>query len=96
MTYVGVLNCPVLKSNTYVPVYSCTMANEVAILGAVSLVLTILNIVCIFILGIIVLRVSANEFFNLCTVKPHFLSGPHVSRIFTYWTHVWEPIHISY
>ncbi|PSN29722.1 hypothetical protein C0J52_24856 [Blattella germanica] len=43
---------------TYTPVYSDTPAIELAVLGAVSLGLTFVNIVCIFISGILVLKIK--------------------------------------
>ena len=42
----------------YVPSYSQNMAVEACALGAVSITLTIVNIICIFIMGIIVLKVQ--------------------------------------
>ena len=49
--------CPSLVNNAYEFVYSCNMAQEALALGAVSLFLTILNIGCIFLMGIAILKV---------------------------------------
>ena len=51
-------NCPLLEDNAYKFIYSCNMATEAAILGIVSLFLTLLNILCIFVMGVIVLKVG--------------------------------------
>lgn len=51
------LNCSQLNNNNYQFVYSCHMPTEAAVLGTVSLLLTIINIICIFIAGIFVLKV---------------------------------------
>ena len=51
-------NCPRLVNNNYEFLYSCSMAKEAAILAAFSLLLTVLNIICIIIMGIIVLKVN--------------------------------------
>ena len=45
-------------ARTYIPVYSETPATELAILGVVSLSLTLMNIVVIFVIGILILKVS--------------------------------------
>ena len=47
-----------LANNNYKFVYSCDMPTEAAILGSVSLLLTVLNIICIFFSAIVVLKVS--------------------------------------
>lgn len=52
------LLCPPLVNNHYSFTYSCNMGHEAGILGVVSLFLTLLNIVCIFIMCVIVLKVS--------------------------------------
>ncbi|OWF41400.1 uncharacterized protein LOC110462543 [Mizuhopecten yessoensis] len=52
------LNCVPLDRNAYIPVYSCDMAEEMLYLGLFSLLLTILNIICIIIMGIIVLKIK--------------------------------------
>ena len=51
------LACAQLRDNNYQFVYSCHMPTEAAVLGAFSLLLTVLNILCIFIAGIFVLKV---------------------------------------
>ena len=55
----GGLVCPLIVDNSYVHTYFCDPATDFAVLGTISLLLTILNIVCIFIMGIIVLKVSS-------------------------------------
>ena len=47
-----------LINNDYTFVYSCHMPSEATILGSVSLLLTVLNIICIFVAGIAVLKAS--------------------------------------
>ncbi|XP_074642914.1 uncharacterized protein LOC141900082 [Tubulanus polymorphus] len=54
----SVSQCPPLLNNTYTYVYSCNMAKEALILGLVSLFLTLLNIVCIVIMAIVVLKIK--------------------------------------
>ncbi|CAL1545025.1 unnamed protein product [Lymnaea stagnalis] len=56
--YKGHLKCPAFKDNEFVPEYFCDMARESVVLGVVSLLLTILNIVCIIIMGIVVLKIK--------------------------------------
>ena len=50
-------HCPELVDNAYEFVYSYSMPTEVLILGIVSLILTVLNIICIIAMSIIVLKV---------------------------------------
>ncbi|VDI13896.1 Hypothetical predicted protein, partial [Mytilus galloprovincialis] len=50
------LVCPAYLNNKYEPVHSCQMEIESIILGCISLSLTILNIFCIFVVGIIFLK----------------------------------------
>ncbi|XP_060073507.1 uncharacterized protein LOC132553292 [Ylistrum balloti] len=52
------LSCVPFDNNAYVPVYSCDMAEEMLYLGLFSLLLTILNIICIIIMGIFVLKIK--------------------------------------
>ncbi|XP_052080018.1 uncharacterized protein LOC127718108 isoform X2 [Mytilus californianus] len=52
------LACPAFLNNKYEPVHSCQMEIESVILGLISLSLTILNIVCIFVIGIIFLKIK--------------------------------------
>lgn len=61
VTYKGELQCPEYIDNGFIPEYSCDMARESAVLGVVSLLLTILNIICIIIMGIVVLKVSTEQ-----------------------------------
>ena len=65
MTQNTALRCAQLNSNSYQFVYSCHMPTEAAILGTFSLLLTIVNIICIFIAGIFVLKVCflLNDYF---------------------------------
>lgn len=51
-------NCAPLANNMYTPVYSCNVNLDAMILGFVSLFLTTLNIACILIMGVIVLRIK--------------------------------------
>lgn len=51
-------SCPFLVNNEYRPVYSCNFSHDAALLGLVSLFLTILNITCIFFMGVLVLKVK--------------------------------------
>ena len=49
--------CRLFINNNYMPTYSCDMRKEAAILAIISLVLTIVNISCIFITATAVLKV---------------------------------------
>ena len=51
------LHCAQLTDNNYQFMYSCHMPTEAAVLGTFSLLLTIINIICIFVAGIFVLKV---------------------------------------
>ena len=42
------------------PTYSCDMGKEAAIMATISLVLTVVNIICILITATVVLKASAN------------------------------------
>ena len=55
-------SCLPLVNNEYRQVYSCNISHDAALLGLVSLFLTMLNITCIFVMGIIVLKVRKNLF----------------------------------
>jgi len=50
--------CLAIVGNAYKPIYTCSIQNDAAILGLVSLTLTIVNILCIIGTGYIVLKVS--------------------------------------
>ncbi|XP_052256226.1 uncharacterized protein LOC127861613 isoform X2 [Dreissena polymorpha] len=50
--------CPALVNNEYVPTYSCNISSDAAILGIVSLGLTVVNIICIMIMGVLVLKIK--------------------------------------
>ncbi|XP_078317414.1 uncharacterized protein LOC111120045 isoform X2 [Crassostrea virginica] len=52
------LNCKPFLNNKYSPVHSCDMATEALCLGLISLSLTLLNILCIFIMGIAFLKIK--------------------------------------
>ena len=53
-----IVNCSKRADNAYLPYYSCNMAREAAILGSCSLLLAMVNIVCIIIMALIVLRIK--------------------------------------
>ncbi|KAL5016539.1 hypothetical protein ScPMuIL_006128 [Solemya velum] len=55
---ISIGDCPRLLNNEYRHVYSCHMATDTAILGLVSLSLTLLNITFIFIMGVIFLKIK--------------------------------------
>ena len=50
--------CPSFKDNSYKTIYSCDMGKEAAILAVFSLVLTIVNTMCILITATVVLKVN--------------------------------------
>ena len=52
------VTCPTYLSNSYLPLYTCNLAEEAAILGACSLLLTIVNIICIIIMALLILRIK--------------------------------------
>jgi len=47
----------------FVPCYSDNMAIEALLLGVVSCLLTLINILCIFIMGVVVLKVQTKIIF---------------------------------
>ncbi|GAB1600419.1 uncharacterized protein LOC115215061 [Argonauta hians] len=51
-------DCLPFQDNGYVPMYSCNMAIEMGIMGTISLLLTLINIICIFLVGVIMLKVK--------------------------------------
>ncbi|RUS92106.1 hypothetical protein EGW08_000130 [Elysia chlorotica] len=51
-------SCPSLLDNTYSQHYFCNMVTESVVLGLVSLFLTILNILCIIVMGVFVLKIK--------------------------------------
>ena len=59
-------NCAPLIGNDYQFIYSCDMSREAAVLGSVSLLLAILNIICIFLMGTIVMKVCWCFFIKCC------------------------------
>ena len=62
--------CRAFKDNTYMPTYSCDMGTEAAIMAVISLVLTVVNIICILITATIVLKVTVrNELAGFITNK---------------------------
>lgn len=50
--------CPSFISNAYIPLYTCNLANEAAILAAASLLLTFVNIICIILMALLILRIK--------------------------------------
>ncbi|XP_050403275.2 uncharacterized protein LOC126819336 [Patella vulgata] len=50
--------CPEFVDNTYIPTFYCEMWKEAAILGLISLILAILNILCIILMGVGVLKLK--------------------------------------
>lgn len=50
--------CAPYLRNDYLPMYTCTLANEAAILGCCSLLLTIVNILCIVVMALFILRIK--------------------------------------
>ncbi|XP_029639979.1 uncharacterized protein LOC115215006 [Octopus sinensis] len=52
------LGCLPFQDNAYTPMYSCDMAKEMGIMGTISLLLTLLNIVCIFLVGVVMLKMK--------------------------------------
>jgi hypothetical protein len=52
------LNCTKYLNNAYQPLYTCNLASEAAILACCSLVLTIVNIICIIIMALFILRIK--------------------------------------
>jgi hypothetical protein len=53
-----IINCSKYVNNNYSPFYSCNIAHEAAILGSCSLLLTIVNIICIIIMALIIFRIK--------------------------------------
>ncbi|CAI9727183.1 Hypothetical predicted protein [Octopus vulgaris] len=56
------LGCLPFQDNAYTPMYSCDMAKEMGIMGTISLLLTLLNIVCIFLVGVVMLKVARDSY----------------------------------
>ncbi|CAG5136723.1 unnamed protein product, partial [Candidula unifasciata] len=56
--YEASISCPTYFNNDYTHIYSCNMAVESLVLGVISLLLTIVNIICIFFMGILVLKIK--------------------------------------
>jgi hypothetical protein len=52
------LNCTKYINNNYLPLYRCDLSTEAAILACCSLLLTIVNIICIIIMALIILRIK--------------------------------------
>ena len=52
------IGCPKYNDNDYLPLYRCDLATEAAILAACSLLLTIVNILCIIVMALIILRIK--------------------------------------
>lgn len=51
-------NCTKFVDNDYLPLYSCDMTREAAQLAAYSLIVTLINIVCICMMGGVVLLIK--------------------------------------
>ena len=56
--YLSNLNCTKYINNDYEPLYTCNLATESAILAGCSLLLTIVNIICIIIMALFILRIK--------------------------------------
>lgn len=72
------LGCKPFINNKYSPVHSCDMATEALYLGLISLSLTLLNILCIFIMGITFLKVNnylKNHIITLLSILCMFIFG---------------------
>ena len=54
----SILNCPPYVNNTYIPLYYCDLSYEAAALAASSFLLTIVNILCIIVMALIILRIK--------------------------------------
>jgi hypothetical protein len=52
------LNCAGYINNEYRPLYTCNLATEAAILACCSFLLAIVNIICIIIMALIILRIK--------------------------------------
>ncbi|CAF3710169.1 unnamed protein product [Adineta steineri] len=52
------LNCTKYINNDYQSLYTCNLASEAAILAGCSLLLTIVNIICIIIMALFILRIK--------------------------------------
>jgi hypothetical protein len=56
--YRSISNCSAYINNDYHPLYTCDLATEASILGSCSLLLTIVNIICIIIMALFILRIK--------------------------------------
>ncbi|CAF2870627.1 unnamed protein product [Rotaria sp. Silwood2] len=56
--YYSNLNCKKYINNDYQPLYTCNLAREAAALAGCSLLLTIVNIICIIIMALLILRIK--------------------------------------
>jgi hypothetical protein len=52
------VSCTKYINNDYLPLYTCNLSTEAAILACCSLLLTIVNIICIIIMALIILRIK--------------------------------------
>ena len=52
------IDCPKYINNNYQPLYTCDLTTEAIILALSSLLLTIVNIICIVIMALIILRIK--------------------------------------
>ncbi|CAF0763726.1 unnamed protein product [Rotaria sordida] len=56
--YYSNLNCKTYINNDYQPLYTCNLVREAAALAGCSLLLTIINIICIIIMALFILRIK--------------------------------------
>lgn len=52
------VNCTAFVDNDYLPLYSCDMSREAAQLAVYSLIITLINIVCIGLMAVVVLKIK--------------------------------------
>ena len=67
-------DCAPYVNNDYVPLYTCNLILETAILALCSLLLTIVNILCIIIMALVILRIKE--------VVPLYYSNQDVANFF--------------
>jgi hypothetical protein len=70
----SILSCPKYIDNTYLPLYQCNLATEAAILGSCSFLLTIVNILCMIVTALVVLRIKQ--------VIPSYRLNKNMSNLF--------------
>ena len=52
------VNCTTFIDNDYLPLYSCDMPNEAALLGVYSFIIAVINIACICMMAVLVLLIK--------------------------------------